>query len=214
MKYTHRNLYGQFRHQTIGERIKEAMIKRRYAGNMPRVKKTILILFLLFINAYIYGRLAIDLAPYITAEASTTIIENWGARIQSEDVLSTTDATVTGDDGALVLPSQGIEGKIRDAWKGTGEESKAVFIAQCESGLDPNRIGDRHIAIKGTIGMSFGLFQIRHLEGRPDAEWLLNEDNNIEYARNLWEKNGGFENDWITCNKKYETLHLTQNEQQ
>lgn len=201
MKITYRrNLVGQFRHQSIGERFKNAMTRRRYAGNMPKVKKTILILFLIFVNIYILGNLAIDLVPYITAEAATTKIYNWGAREQSTPNTATQDeGEETGDDGVLVAPSQGVEAKIRTAWAGTGEEDTAVAIAQCESGLDPTRIGDRHLAIEGTKGMSFGIFQIRHLDGRPDPEWLLNEDNNIQYARELWEKSG-----WTpwTCAKK------------
>lgn len=204
MKITYRrNLVGQFRHQSIGERFKNAMTRRRYAGNMPKVKKTILILFLIFVNIYILGNLAIDLAPYITAEAATSKIYNENARPDGGDVHSQTgtaiDAPLNVATGVLVAPSQGVEAKIRTAWAGTGEEDNAVKIAMCESGLDPTRIGDRHLAIEGTKGMSFGLFQIRHLDGRPDPEWLLHEDNNIQYARELWEKSG-----WTpwTCARK------------
>ena len=62
---------------------------------------------------------------------------------------------------------------------------EALKVAFCESGLNPDAVGD-----KNTAYHSYGLFQIRGLPGRPSAEWLLDPTNNINYAYELYKKSG------------------------
>ncbi len=62
---------------------------------------------------------------------------------------------------------------------------KALAVANCESGLDANDIGDKKLQFmkNGVLyGASYGIFQIRYLPGRPDPNWLLNPQNNIDKA--------------------------------
>jgi hypothetical protein len=69
----------------------------------------------------------------------------------------------------------------------------ALAIAKAESGLRCEAVGDGHIAFmkNGTeYGKSYGVFQIRHLEGRPNPEELLSCEFNINYAYNLYKAQG------------------------
>lgn len=68
---------------------------------------------------------------------------------------------------------------------------KAIAIANCESGIDANDIGDKRLQFmkNGTLyGASYGIFQIRYLPGRQDPNWLLDPQNNINKA---YEMSGG-----------------------
>jgi hypothetical protein len=84
-----------------------------------------------------------------------------------------------------------LEQKIRAKF---GESADtALAIAFCESGIREEAIGDGHIAYYQDgieYGKSYGIFQVRHLPGRPSPEWLLNADNNIEYAYQLFQRSG------------------------
>ena len=73
------------------------------------------------------------------------------------------------------------------------DSNTALRIAQCESGIRADAIGDT-----GIYPHSYGVFQIRALEGRPSPEQLLNPIVNVDYAYNLWKSQG-----WIpwTCAK-------------
>lgn len=53
-------------------------------------------------------------------------------------------------------------------------------IMQCESGGNPDAVGDTTTAYA-----SYGLMQIRALPGRPAPAWLLIPENNIQYAYQL-----------------------------
>jgi hypothetical protein len=60
---------------------------------------------------------------------------------------------------------------------------------QCESNGNHKAIGDGHLKFKknGTeYGASYGLFQIRHLPGRPAPSHLLNAENNVKYAYQIY----------------------------
>jgi hypothetical protein len=66
----------------------------------------------------------------------------------------------------------------------------AYKIMGCESSLNPNAINVNH----RTLDYSVGLFQV-NLYGnlssvRPSKEWLLVPENNIEYAYQIWLKQG------------------------
>lgn len=69
----------------------------------------------------------------------------------------------------------------------------AIAIARAESNLEPARIGDKHLEFwkNGELyGHSVGIFQIRRLEGRPDINTLLDAEENVKFARQLYEQNG------------------------
>lgn len=70
------------------------------------------------------------------------------------------------------------------------EAGIAIKIAQCESGLNPN-------AYNGNVGTgdnSVGIFQINILgalaKSRPSKDWLLIATNNIDYAYQMYSKQG------------------------
>lgn len=65
----------------------------------------------------------------------------------------------------------------------------AKRIITCESGGNQNAVGDGHLTYMhngAQYGKSYGLFQVRHLPGRPSPEWLLQPENNVEYAARLY----------------------------
>lgn len=73
-------------------------------------------------------------------------------------------------------------------------EARNIMI--CESGGNSQAIGD-----KNTSYQSYGLFQIRALPGRPPPDWLLNPDNNVKFAYELYKRSGySFSPHW-TCAK-------------
>jgi len=74
--------------------------------------------------------------------------------------------------------------------------NSAITIMNCESGGNPNAVGDTD-----TRYYSYGLFQIRALPGRPSAEWLKVPENNIEYAYKIWSKTKSFRRDWVNCSR-------------
>ena len=66
-------------------------------------------------------------------------------------------------------------------------------IFTCESGLDSKAVGDVTLTYKAgetVYGASYGLAQIRSLPGRPTPSWLLNLDNNLSYAKQLYDAHG------------------------
>ncbi len=84
-----------------------------------------------------------------------------------------------------------IERAIREKF---GEfANTAVAIAKAESGMRSNAIGDHAIAFYQDgieYGKSYGVFQIRHLPGRPSPADLLNAEFNIDYAYKLFMRSG------------------------
>lgn len=75
-----------------------------------------------------------------------------------------------------------------------GKQAKlATAIFTAESGLRCDAIGDGHIAYfrNGTeYGKSYGIAQIRHLEGRPSPEQLTQCKFNIDYAYKVYDRSG------------------------
>lgn len=69
------------------------------------------------------------------------------------------------------------------------EAGIAIKIAQCESGLRVDAVGDLHLD-NGT-NPSFGIFQIRYFNGaRGSKEQLLTATYNIEQARRMQLRQG------------------------
>ena len=71
----------------------------------------------------------------------------------------------------------------KDQW------DNAMKVMQGESGGRPDAIGDNY-PIRGETIPSYGLFQIRALKGRPSPEVLLNPEENVKYAANLYKSQG------------------------
>ena len=74
----------------------------------------------------------------------------------------------------------------------------ALAICKAESGCREEAIGDGHLTFEKDgveYGKSYGVFQIRHLPGRPSPSELLNADFNIEYAYKIFKSWGGY-NAW------------------
>lgn len=69
------------------------------------------------------------------------------------------------------------------------QADNAIKVATCESGLRSNAVGDA-FWIGGIYAESIGIFQIRLLAGRPSKEWLMNANNNVDYAYNMWKSQG------------------------
>lgn len=89
-----------------------------------------------------------------------------------------------------------MQAEIRRAFGSKAEEAMRVF--RCESGLNPRSVGDSELASTKRMqaetgkdyGSSIGIAQIRLLPGRPSREWLLDPYNNIQYARQLYDRQG------------------------
>lgn len=85
-----------------------------------------------------------------------------------------------------------------------GKDSEvALAVAFAESGQRCNAVGDGHITFESNgqlMGASYGVFQIRHLKGRPDPSVLLDCKSNIDYARKIQLAQGW--SPWSVCRKK------------
>lgn len=69
----------------------------------------------------------------------------------------------------------------------------AYAIARAESGLRCGAVGDHAIAYWADnieYGKSYGVFQIRHLQGRPEPKKLQDCEYNIMYAKQLFDRSG------------------------
>lgn len=126
------------------------------------------------------------------------------ARIKAEQERLAAEAAARAQAQAL-YPSSNFTGNAADLIRAKfgANADKALAIANCESGLNPNAIGDKSLMYlqSGTYyGASYGLFQIRYLPGRPSPDWLIIPENNIQKA---YEMSGGGVN-WSawSCAKK------------
>ena len=81
--------------------------------------------------------------------------------------------------------------------------AKAVCLA--ESRGDSQAVGDLRV-IGGIYAPSYGLMQIRALEGRPNAEKLLDPEFNMQYAYELWSRQGW--SPWSAYNNETYKKHL------
>lgn len=81
--------------------------------------------------------------------------------------------------------------------------NNARRIMMCESGGRPTAKGDIKIQFwqDGILyGASYGLFQIRYLQGRPTPDKLVNPEFNIRYASDLYKWHGW--RPWLNCARK------------
>lgn len=175
----------------------------------------------------IWGGVAADLHPIaeayyslpdkieIVRESSGHNEGNTGGMVQTVPLAdSPTDGgKVTPKSEPRPTPSgESIEEKIRLAWIGTGDEERMVKIIQCESGMNPDTIGDLGIQFEqgGKLwGRSVGLAQVRILPGRTDnpekyEQQLRNPDFNIKEGRAIYDRQGL--GAWFNCAKRVGAL--------
>jgi hypothetical protein len=84
-----------------------------------------------------------------------------------------------------------------------GQNSVMKKIAYCESGFQEKAIGDGHLTYMHNgveYGKSYGVFQIRHLPGRPDPKKLMEAEFNIAYAKKLYDASRL--SPWVNCTRK------------
>lgn len=123
------------------------------------------------------------------------------AKDEMQDLQEFKGALGAGDKQALV---RYIESKDWDT-------RIALAVADCESGINKDRVGDGSLTfIDGGVeyGKSYGVFQIRHLRGRPNPEKLLDAKFNIDYAYEKVKRDGGW-GAWTCYSAKYYEKHLS-----
>jgi len=79
----------------------------------------------------------------------------------------------------------------------------ALAVSFAESGRRCNAVGDGGLQFykDGTLyGASYGVFQIRHLKGRPDPSVLLDCKGNIDFAFQVYQSSGWYP--WSVCRSK------------
>ena len=81
------------------------------------------------------------------------------------------------------LPSPDVESQIRAVFSECPDV--AVAIAKCESQLQPDKIGDTDMAL-----WSYGLFQINQTWHDYPSDVLLDADENIKIAKQIYDKWG------------------------
>lgn len=88
-------------------------------------------------------------------------------------------------------PPPTVQGMIEARWAGTGHDARAVRIARCESGLNPQAKNKRSSAS--------GVFQIvsRTWRAHADADMnVFNAHDNIEVAYRIWLSDGRSFRQW------------------
>ena len=118
-------------------------------------------------------------------EAQGEVLEKKRAEYSEEEIRHINGETLDEIKGIT-----GIEKKIKEVFGEDGD--LAVAVAMAESRMNPNAIGDTHLA-----KYSFGLFQINQMFHDYSEETLLDPDENIRIAKEISSKGRGFEN-WTT----------------
>lgn len=177
------------------------LTKKRYMGNYPKVKKAILVSFLLMVNGFV-GVVLVGLIP--TMQVKFVYENTIHAEVKPKEVEAKEEAK----------DKKTVEEKIIEAFK--GDAFNALKVASCESRFHQDRIGDTNLvfAHEGELlGDSVGLFQIRTggnekgkvwkraPQGMTTAEYrekLKDVDYNIAEAKKIYEKSGNTWGQW-TC---------------
>ena len=133
--------------------------------------------------------------PFLRAEVSPLT-----AGVVSE--LKPPEKEQEGDSGGLFEPNNAIVESSCEAYRPLIEQygwdvEKMLKVCDCESGGNPEALNDNPT----TKDFSIGLFQInlfgKLAEERPSKEYLLNAENNIDYAYHLFQR-GGYRH-WKAC---------------
>ena len=183
------------------------LVGGRYVANYSRIAQAWLMLFagVVVLGGGSYQQW-VDGQPLIDPKVKILEVEQVYAVAEPEVVVVPT-------------PEFTIEWYIEEVF---GEDAETMKkIAQCESGMKPDRIGDTHIMgnLNGEmIGDSIGLFQIRTGDaGVYDSKpwnrakangmtveefrtYLKDPKNNIDYAKDIYDRQGI--GAWYNCSRK------------
>lgn len=127
---------------------------------------------------------------WVSNHPHTTYISESGAsnlkEQKTKDTLTTDQKTAVKE--VLSAGTENVDPLIKkyfpeDQWL----NAQAVMMG--ESGGNPSAVGDNY-PINGQTIPSYGLFQIRALEGRPDSSVLTNAEENVKYAAQLYKEQG------------------------
>lgn len=182
------------------KRIAEARLKKVESGKISKTEKQLRrIATLLILDICIWGYV-IDTTRTAMASATLTFVNPPIHEDASQaPQVTATEAVDKEINGGLVEGE--IERKIRSVF---GEHAdRMIKIAKCESQLQSHRIGDTDLTFTKNgkeYGKSYGIFQVRHLEGRPEPSQLLDPMFNIEYAKKIFDSQGL--NAWYYCSKR------------
>lgn len=138
-----------------------------------------------------HAKTHVEVMVTVKSSYSTSKSDQFSESLKKVKVVSVSRNTKGGEALGGNSPAGSIETKIKKLF---GKDAPvAIAVARCESGLREGAVGDGHIAYwQGGVeyGKSYGIFQIRHLPGRPDPTNLLQADFNIQYAYNLFKRSG------------------------
>ena len=90
--------------------------------------------------------------------------------------------------GSNVTPNQNFVSLVAKYFP-QDQVQNALKVIQGESGGNPQAVGDNY-PIKGEIRPSYGLFQIRTFPNRPSPEQLMDPEQNVAYAAQLYKNQG------------------------
>ena len=133
----------------------------------------LLVLFIAFTGLEIKAILTPKIVYINNVGVASTQVEEKAATPAVISTNGVENSRLVGDIDKLVCDTFGDDCKI------------ALAVMKAESQGDCSRVGDKHIMFEKNgvnYGASYGCFQIRHLEGRPDPEKLLDAKFNINYA--------------------------------
>ena len=151
----------------------------------------------------IFTILSIQALISVANSSKVITIDNWDARIAAESPTVLPEAQDEAKDGGSGTKEETelVEAKspseVVKMIEETFPEEKeiAVAIAKCESSLNPETIGDKHMAFP-----SVGLFQINQTWHKYSTETLKNPKENIRIAKEIHDRWGNW-NAW-SCYKQ------------
>ena len=191
---------------TIKTRLKFLKTRAKFCLTKPRffktykTKKRLLAIFLLVVNAYIYTGVYYHISEEIARmlEPKIVYIEREAPQSGDSAPIDNGEGNASQDQYHAVYgevveavsyvegeqsPSLSIEEKIRQAFP---EEPEVMLaIAKAESKLNPHVVNRANT--NGSVDT--GIFQVNSIHGYSE-EYLLDEDNNLRVAREIYERQG------------------------
>lgn len=187
MDLQRRNAIGMYRQPTNGERLKLLFTKKRYIGNYPQLKQTILAVVLIMLSMYVWSDVIEGLKDYqidITHKDNISITTKVGILVTTPmveaEMLPTEPIEELSQENVSVSHSVGMIEKYFPE-----EPQIALAVARAESGMNPLAVGK--INSNGT--QDFGMFQINSVHN-PTEKQKFNAEENIKLARKIYERSG------------------------